>query len=31
LEPNKYEELLMEWSKFSEEIKVQVPAPSNGD
>lgn len=31
LEPNKYKELLMEWSKFSEEIKVQVPAPSNGD
>ena len=31
LEPNKYEELLMEWSKFSEEIKVQVPTPSGGD
>jgi arylsulfatase len=28
LEPEKYEELLREWTKFSNEIKVQVPTPS---
>ncbi|GMR25651.1 MAG: arylsulfatase AtsA [Ignavibacteria bacterium] len=27
LEPEKYEELLKEWTKFSTEIKVQVPTP----
>jgi arylsulfatase A-like enzyme len=26
-EPEKYQELLLEWTKFSEEIKVQVPTP----
>ncbi|TPV35407.1 arylsulfatase [Paucihalobacter ruber] len=25
----KYEELLMEWAKFSEEVKIQIPAPSS--
>jgi arylsulfatase len=28
LEPEKYRELLMEWERFSNEIKVQVPTPS---
>ncbi len=28
LEPEKYEELLKEWTKFSNEIKVQIPPPS---
>jgi arylsulfatase len=28
LEPEKYEELLREWKKFSNEVKVQVPTPS---
>lgn len=28
LEPEKYEELLMEWTRFSNEIKVQIPPPS---
>lgn len=28
LEPDKYEELLKEWTKFSNEIKVQIPPPS---
>jgi len=28
LEPEKYEELLKEWTKFSNEIKVQVPTPT---
>ena len=27
-EPEKYQELLLEWTKFSEEIKVQVPTPT---
>ena len=27
-EPEKYEELLLEWNKFANEIKVQVPTPS---
>jgi arylsulfatase len=27
-EPEKFEELLQEWAKFSNEIKVQVPTPS---
>ena len=26
-EPDKYRELLLEWAKFSSEIKVQVPPP----
>jgi arylsulfatase len=28
-EKEKYEELLMEWAKFSEEVKIQIPAPSS--
>ena len=28
LEPKKYKELLKEWTKFSDEIKVQVPTPA---
>jgi len=28
LEPKKYEELMKEWERFSNEIKVQVPTPS---
>ncbi len=30
-EPEKYKELINEWRKFSDEIKVQVPTPSNSD
>jgi len=28
LEPEKYDELLKEWTKFSNDIKVQIPPPS---
>ena len=27
-EPEKFKEMLLEWTKFSNEIKVQVPTPS---
>ena len=27
-EEEKYEEMLMEWRKFSKEVKIQIPAPS---
>jgi arylsulfatase A-like enzyme len=29
IEKEKYEELLNEWSKFSDEVKVQMPAPAS--
>lgn len=28
-EPKKYKELLTEWTKFSDEIRLQIPTPSN--
>jgi arylsulfatase len=28
-EPEKYEEMLMEWMKFTNEVKVQIPTPSS--
>lgn len=31
IEPEKYKELINEWHKFSNEIKVQIPTPSVGD
>ena len=29
IESNKYDELLNEWHKFAQEIRVQVPTPSS--
>jgi arylsulfatase A-like enzyme len=31
MEPDKYEEMLMEWSKFSDEIQLQTPPPVSPD
>jgi len=28
-EPEKYEEMLMEWMKFANEVKIQIPTPSS--
>ena len=30
-EPEKYQELLKEWEKFSTEVKIQIPAPTMED
>jgi len=31
IEPKKYEELIGEWIKYSNEVKVQIPTPSGGE